>query len=121
MNVVLWIVQVLLAILFLMAGIMKVTQPREKLAEKMAFVEDFSDRTVRTIGILEIMAAVGLVLPVLTGILPMLTPLAAMGLVLTMIGAVVTHVRRAEYKQVVVNLILMAMAAFVAYGWFVEL
>jgi hypothetical protein len=85
----------------------------------MTYVEDFSPNTVRLIGGLELLAAIGLILSALTGILPILTPLAAVGLVLTMIGAMLTHLRRHEPAAMVFNLVLLALAAFVAYGRFV--
>jgi hypothetical protein len=62
---------------------------------------------------------IGLVAPMLTGILPWLTPIAAGGLVLTMLGAMATHLRRGENQMIVVNLALLLLAAFVAYGRFV--
>ena len=65
------------------------------------------------------MGAIGIVLPALTGILPWLTPLAALGLVLTMIGAVLTHLTRPEYGAIAVPAVLLILAAFVAYGFFV--
>lgn len=119
MNIALWIVQGLLALFFLMAGVMKATQPKEKLAGNMAWVEDFSAGQVKTIGILEILGAIGLILPPVIGILPWLVPVAAIGLALTMIGAIIVHLRRGEYMMIVVNIILLAMAVFVAYGRFV--
>jgi len=119
MNVAVWIVQILLALAFGGAGIMKATQPKEKLAANMKWVEDFAPNTVKGIGALEALAAIGLILPWLTGILPILTPLAAVGLVLTMIGAMITHARRGEYPGLVVNLVLLALALFIAYGRFV--
>ena len=119
MNIALWIVQGLLAAVFLMAGIMKTTQPKAALAEKgMLFVEEVSPTTVRLIGGLEILGALGVVLPVLTGILPWLTPVAAVGLVLTMIGAILTHARRGEIPAIAINIVLLALAAFVVYGRF---
>lgn len=119
MNTALWIVQILLALAFGMAGIMKATQPKEKLAQQMKWVEDFAPNTVKGIGTLELLAAIGLVLPALTGILPILTPLAAVGLVLTMIGAALTHLRRKETPMIAINAVLLALAVFVAYGRFV--
>lgn len=121
MNTALWIVQALLAIAFLMAGAMKTFQPKEKLAEKMGWVEDFSQGQIRTIGILEILGALGLILPALTGILSWLTPLAAAALALTMVGAAWVHLRRKEYGNVVVNIVLLLLNLFVAYGRFVVL
>ena len=119
MNVAVWIVQILLALAFGAAGIMKITQPHEKLAINMTWVEDFGSFNVKAIGTLELLAALGLILPFLTGILPVLTPLAAVGLVVVMIGAMITHVRRGESPRTVVNLVLLVLAVFVAYGRFV--
>ena len=118
MNAALWIAQILLALMFFMVGIMKVTQPKEKMAERAPYVEDFSDATIRLIGVLEILGALGLVLPAVTGILPWLTPLAAVGLALTMIGAARTHIRRGENSNVVVNVVILAIAIFTVYGRF---
>ena len=81
-------------------------------------MEDFSQRAVRLIGALEVLGAIGVVAPALTGILPWLTPLAALGLVLTMIAAALTHLRRKEYGNIAVNAVLLVLAAFVAYGRF---
>ncbi len=114
MNIILWILQALLAIAFLAAGVMKLTQSKDAMRDKMPFVDDVSLGTVRLIGLLEVLGAVGIVLPWLLGVAPWLTPLAAVGLALTMIGAAVVHIRRGE--PIVVNIILLALAAFVAWG-----
>jgi uncharacterized membrane protein YphA (DoxX/SURF4 family) len=119
MGTALWIVQVLLALAFFMAGLMKATQPHEKLGERMAWVKRFSPGTVRFIGVIEMLGAIGLIVPAVTGMLPVLTPVAAVGLVLVMLGAIVTHARAGENAMIVGNLILLALAAFVAYGRFV--
>ncbi len=118
MAIALWVVQVLLALAFLGAGATKLSQPKEKLLKNMAWVEDFSQPAVRLIGAVEVLGAIGVVVPALTGILPWLTPLAALGLVLLMIGAALTHLRRTEYGNVAVNALLLILAAFVAYGRF---
>jgi len=119
MNIALWIVQGLLTVAFVMAGGMKLSQPKEKLAGQMPWVNDFAPGTVKLIGALELLGGIGLVAPMLTGILPWLTPIAAGGLVLTMLGAMATHLRRGENQMIVVNLVLVLRAAFVAYGRFV--
>ena len=116
MGIALWIVQVLLAVAFLGAGATKLSQPKEKMAKNMAWVEDFSQPTVRLIGALEVVGAIGLVLPALTGIVPWLTPLAALGLVLLMAGAVYTHLRREEGSAVVPPAVLLLLATLVAVG-----
>ena len=118
MNIVLWIIQALLVIVFFMAGIMKLTQPREKMAERMPWVSDFSAGQIRLIGVLEILGALGLAFLGLTGILPGLTALVALGLVLLMLGAIITHLRRKEYANIIMNVVLMLAAAFVAFAWF---
>ena len=115
MNVVLWIVAGLLAVAFLGAGLMKLTKPKEDLAASgMAWTEDFSQGQVRAIGVVEVLGALGLILPAVTGIATVLTPLAAAGLAVTMLIAATVHVRRHEPKNVVVNLVLAALAVFVA-------
>src|SRR5438876_10274901 len=119
MNIVLWIVQILLALAFAMAGVMKTTQPIEKLATNMGWVKDFTAQIVRLIGTLELLAAIGLILPAVTGILPWLTPVAAIGLILTMLGAMITHGRRGEYSSIGMNVLLLILALFVVYGRFV--
>jgi uncharacterized membrane protein YphA (DoxX/SURF4 family) len=119
MNVALWIVAGLLALAFLAAGLMKISQPKEKLAASgMAWTEDFSPGAVKAIGTLELLAAIGLILPAALGIVPVLTPLAATGLVVVMIGAAVTHARRKEHQMILANLVLLALAAVVAWARF---
>lgn len=114
MNLALWIIAGVLAVMFVAAGITKATQPIEKLAAKMGWVEDYSPAMVRLIGVLEVLGGVGLILPAATGIAPILTPLAAAGLAVIMIPAAVVHVRRGETSLVPVNVVLFALAAFVA-------
>src|SRR5215213_5227342 len=118
LGIALWVAQGLLAVAFLAAGATKLAQPKEKLAKNMAWVEDFSQPAVRLIGAVEVLGAIGVVLPALTGVLPWLTPLAALGLVLTMIGAALTHRRRKEYGNIAMNAVLLVLAAFVVYGRF---
>lgn len=97
MIVVLWIINVLLAIAFGIVGIAKVTRPMPSLVSiGMAWVADTSARMVRAIGGIELAGAVGLIVPKATGVAPGLTPLAAMGLAVIMLGALVVHLKRAE-------------------------
>jgi uncharacterized membrane protein YphA (DoxX/SURF4 family) len=114
MNIALWIVAVVLAVAFGAAGFLKVTTPKQKLAENMDWVEDFSERTVKLIGVAEILGAVGLVLPAALDIVPVLTPLAASGLTLVMVLAAATHARRKELPMIGVNVVLGGLALFVA-------
>lgn len=117
MDIILWIVTGLLALAFLGAGALKVVRSKEQLAASgLAWTEDFSAPMVKTIGTLEILGALGLVLPALTGILPVLVPLAALGLAATMAGAVIVHLRRRE--TFIPPAVLLVLAAFVAIGRF---
>lgn len=117
MDITLWIVAGLLALAFLGAGTMKLSRSKEQLAASgMSWTEDFSTPMVKTIGSLEILGALGLVLPALTGILPALVPVAALGLTATMIGAIVVHLRRREAFTPAA--VLLVLAAFVAIGRF---
>jgi uncharacterized membrane protein len=117
MNVFLWIVQAVLAAMFALAGLMKSTQPNEKLATRLPWVGDFSAPTVRFIGVVELLGAIGLILPAATGIAPTL-PIAATGLAVTMALAAATHIRRKEPSGVAFNAVLFALAVFVAWGRF---
>lgn len=119
MNIALWIVAGVLAAASLAGGVQKLVQPREKLvASGLAWVEDFSPGIIKTIGGVEVLAAIGLVLPAVLDIAPVLVPLAAVGLALLMVGAMITHVRRDEASLIGVNLAVFAVAAFVAWGRF---
>jgi uncharacterized membrane protein YphA (DoxX/SURF4 family) len=118
MNAVVWAVQVVLAVAFLTAGALKLTQPRAKLSTTLAWVEDFSNTQVRGIGLVELAAAFGLILPGTTRVAPVLTPLAAVGLILVMVGATATHLRRHEPQLVSVNTVVVALAMVVVWGRF---
>lgn len=120
MDIALWVVAGLLALVFVGAGAAKLATPKEKLEQNpnMAWTQDFSGGVIKTIGALEVLGALGLVLPWALDIAPVLTPLAAVGLVLLMIGAAVTHARRKENQAIVVNVVLAALAVFVAVGRF---
>lgn len=118
MNIVFWVIQGFLAFTFLLAGAMKTFQTKEKLLAtgQMDWAEDFSETQVRGIGILEFLAAVGLILPMLLDILPILTPMAAFGLILTMVGAAYAHYRRGEMSKIGTNMILLGLALIIVIG-----
>jgi hypothetical protein len=119
MNIVLWIIAGVLAVLLVAAGFMKMIQPREKLAETgLGWVNDFSPTSIKLIGALDALGGLGLVLPPLVGIAPVLAPIAAVGVVLLMVGSIVVHGRRKEYPLVGFNVVLLVLAAVVAWGRF---
>jgi putative oxidoreductase len=110
MNLALWVVQGLLALAYLAAGVMKSTQPIAKLGEAVP------PGLVRFIGVVEILGALGVVLPLATGVLPGLTVAAAIGLAAVQLCAAVFHASRSEFRAIPVNLVLLILALFVAYG-----
>jgi uncharacterized membrane protein YphA (DoxX/SURF4 family) len=119
MNIALWIIAGLLAVAVLASGAMKLARPKEKLAAfGMGWVEDFSAGAVKAIGALEVLAAVGLILPAALGIAPVLVPLAAVGLVVLMVGAIITHLGRHEAQVIASPMALLALAVLVAWGRF---
>ncbi|XVQ11504.1 DoxX family protein [Spirillospora sp. CA-255316] len=119
MNLTLWIVAGLLAAVFLPSGAMKLIQSKDKLVTSgMGAVEGFSPGGVKAIGVLEVLAAVGLILPAAFDIAPVLVPVAAVGVVVLMAGAAVVHVRRNETRTLGVPLLLLALAVLVAWGRF---
>jgi uncharacterized membrane protein YphA (DoxX/SURF4 family) len=122
MNIVLWVLQVLLALQFGLHGRMMISPPKALLdgsRKGMQYIVAIPIGLRRFIGVVEILGAVGLILPMLMNILPWLTPLAAIGFMIDMIGAVVFHFRRHEWPNIVYNVMLLIMAAIVAYGRFV--
>ncbi|MCC7023170.1 MAG: DoxX family protein [Thermomicrobiales bacterium] len=112
MNRALWIAQILLALLFLMNGVMKLTMPAELLTGQFPFPLLF----VRFIGVCEFLGALGMVLPGLARIRPGLTPLAAAGLVIIMIGATVSTLLLMDPAVALMPLVVGLLAAFVAWG-----
>jgi uncharacterized membrane protein len=118
-NIALWIVQAALALVFGGGGVVKATRDRKRLFDDgMTWVEDFPAGAVTAIGALEALAAVGLILPAVTGIAPVLTPLAAVGIALLMAGAGVVHIRRGEFPYTGVVAVLFAAAVLVVWGRF---
>lgn len=116
MNIALWIVAGLLALAFLLAGIMKAFRPVESLKKNMTWVADVPTPFVRFIGIAEILAAIGLILPAVTGIQQWLVAAAAGGLVIVMLGAVILHSGRKEWQNIGGNVLLLLLAAFIVVG-----
>jgi len=116
MTIAVWIVSALVALAFLAAGAMKTFRPKSALRDQMSWVDDFAEWQVKAIGILEILGAIGVILPAATGIAPILSPIAAIGLVIIQLGAIVVHARARETQMIVINLVLAALAAFVAVG-----
>jgi uncharacterized membrane protein YphA (DoxX/SURF4 family) len=119
MNVVLWIIAGVLALAFLAAGLFKISRPGAKLKEAgLGWVDDYPAWGVKAIGALEVLGAIGLILPAALDIAPILVPIAAVGLALLMLGAVITHLRRNELAGTVPSGVLLILSAIVAWGRF---
>jgi uncharacterized membrane protein YphA (DoxX/SURF4 family) len=119
MNLALWIIAIVLAVAFAGSGLMKLVVPKDKLVTAgQGWAQDYSSTNIRLIGLVEVLGAVGLVLPAALHIAPILVPLAAVGLALVMVGAIVVHARRKEPMNIAVNVVLIALAVFVAWGRF---
>jgi DoxX-like family len=112
MNIALWIVQALLAALFLFAGGVKLITPIEEMTKQIAMPGWF----LRFIGVAEVLGALGLILPWLLRIKPVLTPLAASGLVIIMIGATVVTLMTADIATALMPAFVGTCLALVAYG-----
>ena len=116
MNIALWIVQGLLAAMYLMAGTMKTFQTA-KARENMTWTQGRSDGFIRFVGTSELLGALGLILPLITGVLPWLTVFAAVGLTIIQLLAIFQeHLPKKEYNVIPVNIVLLALAVFVIVG-----
>src|SRR5687768_15227611 len=106
LNIVLWVGQSILAVMFLMAGFMKATTPIVELVAQQPWAEQMPEALVRFIGTSEILGALGLILPAAIRIKPQLTAWAAGGLAVVMSLAIFFHASRGEFSAIIMNIIL---------------
>lgn len=118
LHVTLWIAQILLAAVLLMAGYMKTATPIAQLAQMMPWTGQVSAGLVRANGLLELLAAAGLLLPALLRSKPVLTPIAATGVAVAMVLAMIFHIARGEASVIGLNVFVLVLALFVAWGRF---
>lgn len=118
LHIGLWTTQVVLAALFVMSGVTKLTAPVDQLQAQMPWVSGALGGAVRIIGVAELLGALGLLLPAATRIMPVLTTVAGIGLSALMLGASVTHLARGEFAMIAFTLPVAGLAAFVAWGRF---
>ncbi|QKW10550.1 DoxX family protein [Streptomyces sp. NA04227] len=121
MNLALWITTGFLAALFLGAGISKLLVPQEKMATMATATQwaaDFPPTALKTIGTLELLGALGLILPAALDTAPILVPLAALGLALVMTGAITLRIRRHEYALIAAEALYLAATLFIVWGRF---
>ena len=115
MNIALWVVQALTALAFGGHGFLMISGP-QRMAERVPWVAALPAPVVRLLGLLEILGAIGVLVPAATGVLPSLTVAAAGGLVAMMLLAMLFHVTRREWPNIGLNFVLGALAFAVAYG-----
>lgn len=116
-NIGLWVAQAVLAAVYVMAGFMKLTQPIDALvASGMGYAGDYPEMLTRFIGTMEVLGAIGIILPAATRIAPFLTPLAALGFSTIQVLAIGLHTMRGEFQVLPVNLVLLALSLFVLWG-----
>lgn len=120
MHVALWITAGLLALVALAGGITKTFVPLDELArhDGAAWTRGADPVFVKSLGILEILAAIGLVLPAVLDVAPVMVPVTAACWVALMIGAMITHGRLGQAKLVMVNMVYLALALFIVVGRF---
>ncbi|WP_141505099.1 DoxX family protein [Paenibacillus luteus] len=117
MNIAVWIVQGLLALGFVYSGWLKAFQ-HEKAKASWGWVKDVSKTLVVVIGLVELLGALGIILPQATNILPVLTPIAALGLAAVVLFGALFHVKRKEYRDIGVNIVFFALAILIAISRF---
>lgn len=123
MIVAYWIVAGIVALLSLAVGILKLIRTREQLQGMgQAWTADFTDLQVKLIGAAEVLGALGLILPMATGIAPVLSPIAALGIAVLQAGAFVVHARRGNERQNMIgNMVFFALAGAAAVLGFLVL
>jgi uncharacterized membrane protein len=109
-----WVFSIVLALVFLLTGV-NMAFRYEKVRDLFPWVKDVPRALVQTIGVAEILGALGLILPVITGIYPWLTPVAAVALALLMLLAAVFHLLRRETMEAGINVLLLILLVIVAY------
>jgi len=115
MNILFWVTQVLLAVILIMGAIMKFL-PIEKIAPMMPWTGQIPALFVRLLGIIDLLGAVGLILPSLLKIKPQLTFWTSLCIIALMLCAIVFHISRGEATSIGINIFSMIIAAFIAWG-----
>jgi putative oxidoreductase len=115
-HIALWVAQIILGGLFMMAGLMKSTQPIIDLSKTVPWTANVPLELVRFIGVSELLGGIGLVLPALLRIKPILTPIAAIGIVIIMVLAMIYHISQGETNVIGINIVFGLVAAFIAWG-----
>ena len=116
MEKIILIIQVGLFCIFMYFGLLKMFLPLEKIEKKVSWAHDYPLSRLRFFGFLEVLGALGLVIPYYTGFFPILTPIAATALAMIMAGAIMVHLRRDEFGMIVINIIIIFLLAGVGFN-----
>ncbi|MDX8341603.1 DoxX family protein [Draconibacterium sp. IB214405] len=119
MNIALWIIQIILATLFLTSGSLKLVLSKDRLSTSFNWIDDFSQQQVKIISSFEVLGALGLFLPGVYGVFEILIPLAALGLAIMMVFAAIVHLKRFEQNEMILNLILFVLLLLVSISRFI--
>ncbi|MEQ1754483.1 MAG: DoxX family protein [Micropepsaceae bacterium] len=115
-TIALWIAQLMLAAAYGLFGSMKATQPLDQLSQMMTWIPEMQPAFVRGLGVVEVLGAVGLILPALTRIQPQLTVVTALCIVVHQLFAVALHASKGEFNVLALNAVLIVLAAFIFWG-----
>lgn len=115
-NVLLWIAQILISTSLLWAACIKLFQPIEQLEIMWPWTGDIPSGFVRLTGVIDLLGALGVILPSVFRFKPILAPIAAIGIILLMIAASIFHISRGEGSQIGFNIVFALIAAFISYG-----
>ncbi|MBC8266692.1 MAG: DoxX family protein [Flavobacteriales bacterium] len=113
--------QVILAVIFIWAGIVKLSKSKEDLLKKVSWAEDYNQQTIKLFGWLELLGGLGVILPLVFGSYLWVVPMSCMGLAMVMAGAMVVHLRREELSLAMLNIFLLFMSAGVSFYRLLEL
>ena len=116
MNIALWIIQIIIAALFLTTGLLKLVLPKNNLIKVFEWIEDFSEQRLRLIGVFEVLGGLGLFLPGVYSTLEILIPIAAFGLTIIMVMASFVHSKRKETKDLIFNIVVLVLLLLVVAG-----
>ncbi len=116
MNIALWIIQIVIAALFLTTGSLKLVLPKDNLRKVFEWIEDFTEQRLRLIGAFEVLGGLGLFLPGVYSVFEILIPISAIGLTIIMVLATFVHSKRKETKDLIFNIIVLVMLLLVVTG-----
>lgn len=115
METVILLLEISLSIIFIYFGLSKLILPLEKIEKKVSWARDYSHQRLKLFGLLEVLGAVGLILPHQLDLFPILTPIAATGLAMIMSGAIAVHLKRDELGMIMINIVLIFLLAGVGF------